>query len=265
MSSPLQQQFDKEEKSPFRFTRVVLGIPTKHASQKAVLIALAIRTNSKTCTCRPSYDRLMKDTGLSRYAISAALKYLRDTLKVLTWKQGHSNQFMKPMANLYLLDYRAMAALKESAESDAESDLESAESDSGVAESDCLVAESDSGVAEYAELTPTAQVTTASSLQLSQDYDVRGAALKSGDLDQRQDQVRVASKSEALSLPSELSEPSLPIRLSKPAYDIPSFVEYDATDRRWVTRRNLGRGTTPAEIAELQRLNRERIKPPSIQ
>lgn len=264
MSSPLQQ-FDKEEKSPFRFTRVVLGIPTKHASQKAVLIALAIRTNGKTCTCRPSYDRLMKDTGLSRYAISAALKYLRDVLKVLTWKQGHSNQFMKPMANLYLLDYRAMAALKESAESDAESDLESAESDSGVAESDCRVAESDSGVAEYAELTPTAQVTTASSTPTYSSLRLRGAALKSGDLDQWQDQVRVASKSEALSLPSELSEPSLPIRLSKPAHTIPDAVWYDPDVRRWVAKRGIDRPLNADEIEAKDRLNADHIRPETIQ
>jgi len=42
------------------------------------------------------------------------------------------------------------------------------------------------------------------------------------------------------------------------------FAEFDAREG-WGARRDIGRPTTPAEYAEIQRLNRGRIKPSSIQ
>jgi hypothetical protein len=42
------------------------------------------------------------------------------------------------------------------------------------------------------------------------------------------------------------------------------FAEYDAREG-WGARRDIGRGLTNGEIAEIQRLNREHVKPPSIQ
>jgi hypothetical protein len=55
-------------------------------------------------TCFPSYERLMLDTGIkSKSTISAALKYLRDTLKIVSWASGHGNQF-KHVHNRYQFD-----------------------------------------------------------------------------------------------------------------------------------------------------------------
>lgn len=49
------------------------------------------------------------------------------------------------------------------------------------------------------------------------------------------------------------------------AYTVPSYAEYDYSERLWGCRRDIGRGLTNAEIAEIRRLNREQIKPQSIQ
>lgn len=251
------QQFDKEETSPFRFTRVVLGIPTAKASQKAVLTALAIRANSKTSDCHPSYDRLMKDTGLSRSVVAAAVVYLRDVLRVVSWKRGHSNQYKK-LANLYRLDYRKMLALAESAESD----LESAESDSVLLSPIGDSAESDSRVAESDSRTPTAHATNTS---VSTNAQVSNWSAQQ-DFFRKQEQEGVcgAPKSVALSPTSELSTLSPASELSRP---IPDYAEYDPSyplGKQWGFRRDSG-NTTPERVVEIQRLNRERIKPQSIQ
>jgi hypothetical protein len=208
----------------------VLGIKTEKPCQKHVLTALAIRTNTKTDTCHPSYERLMSDTGLSRCAVSDALKYLRDKLKVLTWKQGHSNQYTKPMANLYHLDYRAMLAL---AEKSAESDLESAESETGVA--------------EYMGHTPTAKVSDCS---ISTTTKITNADVlpENKDFQDRQEGKCVAPQSVVLSTPLILSK-------------IPDYLVYDHHDRRWYARQGLDRGLSPAEQTEMKRLNSERITP----
>jgi len=47
-------------------------------------------------------------------------------------------------------------------------------------------------------------------------------------------------------------------------YAIPDYAEYDAREG-WGARRDIGRPTTAEEIAEIKRLNREHVKPPSIQ
>jgi Helix-turn-helix domain len=244
---PLQQFIEKEEKSAFRFTRAVLAIQTTTPAQKAVLMALAIRAHHKTGTCHPSYDRLMSDTGLSRSVVAATIKYLRDELKVLDWKQGHSNQYTKPLANLYRLDYRIMAALG----------AESAESDSGSAESDSESAEYDWGVAESATRTPTAQDYNCSITTTAQDSNC-SISPPSKDFDYRQEGMCVARQSKALSPASELSK--VPAHIVHEALD---FAEYDPSYREkpWGARRNLSRELTPIEIAEIQRLNRERVQP----
>ncbi len=45
---------------------------------------------------------------------------------------------------------------------------------------------------------------------------------------------------------------------------VPSFAEYDTAEHEWRARRGLGRGTTPDEVKEIHRLNREHAQP-SIQ
>jgi hypothetical protein len=44
-------------------------------------------------------------------------------------------------------------------------------------------------------------------------------------------------------------------------HDVPDYLEYDMCDRRWIARRNIGRGITPAEHEVMQRMNRERVRP----
>jgi hypothetical protein len=54
---------------------------------------------------------LMRDTSYhSKTIVSDSIKYLRDTLGILSWVQGHSNQF-KNVANGYTLDWQKMANL----------------------------------------------------------------------------------------------------------------------------------------------------------
>ena len=47
-------------------------------------------------------------------------------------------------------------------------------------------------------------------------------------------------------------------------HSIPEYAEYDSREG-WGARRDIGRGLTAAEVEELRRLNRERIKPQVIQ
>ena len=48
-------------------------------------------------------------------------------------------------------------------------------------------------------------------------------------------------------------------------HNIPAYAEYDYRERCWGCRRDIGRGLTNPEIAEIKRLNRENVKPQSIQ
>jgi hypothetical protein len=139
----------------FRFSRAALGIQTKTTAQKLVLLTLAIRTSGKTGTCHPSYESLCHDTGLGRATIASTLRYLRDELHILSWKRGHSNQYTKPLANLYTLDYERMAKLSEES---AEFTSQVAEFSSASAEFTSRSAEFTSARAEFTGGTPTTKL-----------------------------------------------------------------------------------------------------------
>jgi hypothetical protein len=105
-----------KHKSPFRYLRAALDIQTAKHSQRLVLLALAIRMNSTSGTYFARYEHLMLDTGLSRKHLCLSLEYLRDVLKVLTWKKGHSGPHSedgKGRANLYSFNWPVMARLAE--------------------------------------------------------------------------------------------------------------------------------------------------------
>jgi hypothetical protein len=106
----------RKDKSPFRFTRAALDIQTAKRSQRLVLFALAVRMNSKSETYFARYEHLMLDTGLSRKHLCLALEYLRDVLRVLRWKRGHSglhSEDGKGRANSYSFNWPIMARLAE--------------------------------------------------------------------------------------------------------------------------------------------------------
>jgi hypothetical protein len=52
---------------------------------------------------------------------------------------------------------------------------------------------------------------------------------------------------------------------SSRVYDIPEYAEYDASEKQWGARRDLGRGTTSAEVEVLRQLNRAKVQPQTHQ
>jgi hypothetical protein len=123
----------------WKFVKVARYIRTAKPAQHHVLLMLALYADEKGYSY-PSYENLMDDTSYgSKQTISDAITYLRDELKILTWKQGHSNQY-RNIANGYTLILPAMVELltKQRAERRAAEDAELAkvaESTAGVAES----------------------------------------------------------------------------------------------------------------------------------
>jgi hypothetical protein len=84
---------------PWSYVQLARYIRTEKPQQKLILLTLAFYANPKTGYCFPSYEMLMRDTSYhSKTIVSDSIKYLRDTLGILSWVQGHSNQF-KNIAN----------------------------------------------------------------------------------------------------------------------------------------------------------------------
>lgn len=100
-----------DNKSPWRFIKAALNIRCETPAQKLLLILLAGYAN-KDGVCWPSYGTLMQRSGLgSEHTVIAALKYMRDTLRILTWTKGWGNQHGHSKPNIYRFDYAAMNAL----------------------------------------------------------------------------------------------------------------------------------------------------------
>lgn len=96
--------------SAWRWVQLARFIRTKTPAQHHLLLVLALHAN-KAGTCWPSYETLMRRCGFgSKHTVLNALKYLRDELQILDWKQGHANQF-KPCANTYQFRWDEMVAL----------------------------------------------------------------------------------------------------------------------------------------------------------
>jgi hypothetical protein len=126
----------------WKFVKAARYIRTEKPAQHHVLLMLALYADENGYSF-PSYENLMDDTSYgSKQTISDAITYLRDELHILTWKQGHSNQY-KNIANGYTLSLPTMVALLTAqraarrAAEDAETEnlLKSAESTERVAES----------------------------------------------------------------------------------------------------------------------------------
>jgi len=95
----------------WKYVRIASLLRTEKPAQKHILLTLALHADGKTGYCYPSYDELRDDTSYgSKQTISDAITYLRDELKILTWKQGHSNQY-RNIANGYTLILPAMVTL----------------------------------------------------------------------------------------------------------------------------------------------------------
>jgi len=225
-------------KDVFKVLRAVHSVQTKTAAQKAVLVALAVRANFITGSCRPSYDRLAHDTCLSRSVVIEAVRYLRDDLKVVTWKTGHgSNQYTRPKCNVYDVNFRRILQLAESAERTYQARF---------AESDSEGAESDSALAESASRTLTAQDKTA---QVSNCSGKGAGAPEVPFLPQQPDAGKGKPPSEAVSPPAGLSDKT------------PDFAAWDRDSKSWGARRNIGRALTIDEVMQIKWLNHSGVRP----
>jgi Helix-turn-helix domain len=103
----------------WRFVRAARSIHTETTAQKVILMLLASYANGHDGTCYPSYDLLMRDSGIaSRTTVSDALQHLRDTLKILKWKKGWGNAHGRK-SNVYQFDFEAMSRLADESPVDA--------------------------------------------------------------------------------------------------------------------------------------------------
>jgi hypothetical protein len=94
----------------WKYVKVARYIRTKKPAQHHILLMLAFYAD-KNGYSFPSYEDLMDDTSYgSKQTIWDSITYLRDELRILTWKQGHSNQY-KNIANGYTLNLQAMVEL----------------------------------------------------------------------------------------------------------------------------------------------------------
>jgi Helix-turn-helix domain len=231
----------------FKLHRAVREVQTKKPSHKAVLMALLLRADSAGC-CHPSYDRIARDTCLSRSVVAEAIKYLSSDLKVIEWKRGHgSNQCSRPICNIYTLNFKRIAELAESDSRTylarfAESESESAESESSLAESE----------------TRTLRVQVESGQVKKEDRLASPAPLA----------ALPASKpvagngkppSAALSPNPGLTSLSPKSGLSKVC--VPDALQWSPEDRRWIAKREIGRSLTEIEVTQMRWLNTNQVRP----
>ncbi len=102
----------------WRFMRTARTIKTESPTQKLILLVLASHAGADG-SCWPSYKRLMSESGFtSESTITDALHYLRDTLKIVTWRKGCGNLHRKGVSNVYRFDFQAMNKLSGESPSD---------------------------------------------------------------------------------------------------------------------------------------------------
>jgi helix-turn-helix protein len=83
------------------------SIRTDTPEQKLILLLLVSHARMNGA-CWPSYACLLRESSLgSDHTITSALRYLRDTLKLLTWKKGWGNAHKK-VPSVYQLDTDAI-------------------------------------------------------------------------------------------------------------------------------------------------------------
>jgi hypothetical protein len=107
-----------------RTQSLILGtltpIKTESPTQKLILLVLASHAGADG-SCWPSYKRLMSESGFtSKSTITDALQYLRDTLKIVTWRKGWGNLHRKGVSNVYQFDFQAIKKLSDESPSDAD-------------------------------------------------------------------------------------------------------------------------------------------------
>jgi len=104
----------------WRYMRTARTIKTESPTQKLILLVLVSHAGADG-SCWPSYTRLMSESGFtSKSTITDALQYLRDTLKIVTWRKGWGNLHRKGVSNVYQFDFQAMKKLSDESPSDAD-------------------------------------------------------------------------------------------------------------------------------------------------
>lgn len=243
--NPLPLQKFSKKPDTWRFMRAARTIQTETPSQKLILMLLASHINGKDGSCYPSYARLMRESGFtSKQTITDALHYLRDTLKIVTWKKGWGNAFVpNGKSNRYQFDAEIMCKLAD--ESPSDTILESP-SDGDESPFDS----SRKSISQGRKLTPVGTKYQRGSTSYAE-----VPALK-------RDSAQILDSNSRQNAPQANLEESPPDGLSSPAYVIPDFTEYDHGDRKWYARRGIGRPLTADEISQMQRLNEARVRPP---
>ena len=98
--------------------RTARTIKTESPTQKLILMVLVAHAGADG-SCWPSYTRLMSESGFtSKSTITDALQYLRDTLKIVTWRKGWGNLHRKGVSNVYKFDFQAMKKLSDESPSE---------------------------------------------------------------------------------------------------------------------------------------------------
>jgi hypothetical protein len=243
MTNPLQKFVKKPD--TWRFMRAARSIQTETPAQKLILLLLASHIDGRDGSCYPSYKLLMQESGYtSKTTVTDALQYLRDTLKIVTWKKGWGNSHGS-RSNRYLFNEETMRRLAD------ESPLDEDESPLD----DSRKSTSQGG-------NPTGVVPKNQRIRTSY---TEVPALERGSAPFLESKPAAGQKPTKANLeestPNELSSLSTLGELSSPAYNVRDALVYDRCDKQWYARPDIGRALSPDEQAERLHLNANHVRP----
>lgn len=239
--------------SAWRFVKLAFKMRAPEPAFRHVLLTLADFANQKG-ECYPSYQTLMEETGYaSKQTIADALRYWRDK-GVITWEKGWGNSH-KSKPNVYRFNEQAMWRQVSTAMKVQPMDkVENLESPVSADESPVsLSRKSTEGVMKVHSMDSKVPALERPS---SIERPSHGTGGVSTPLQKSLDQQTESPKG------SQNGESTVSGLSSFPGLD---YDEREPVGRRWFAKRGLGRAATPEEMAEMQRRNREHMRPETIQ
>jgi hypothetical protein len=256
-NDPLQQ-FNKKE-SPWRFLKLALKLRAPEPAYGHILITLANHADGNG-VCFPSYKRLMDETGYkSKNTVVCAMKHWK-VAGVLTWRKGWGNSHGRK-SNVYQFHEATMRKLI-----DAQSTRNSDDSDEGTLgpdEGTLLTDEGTLGAKKELPMNSKVSVLEGSQLQKAPALKGRDAPPSDRDTGRQEENAQQAHvEAGSIRVPSYEGPSNGP---SSRGFAIPEYAEYDASEKQWGARRDLGRGTTSAEVEVLRQLNRAKVQPQTRQ
>jgi hypothetical protein len=244
MSAPITLQQFTERYGKFKFLKLALLLRAPEPAFRHVLITLADHADGKTGVAYPGYDRLKFETGYtSDQTIASALQYWKKA-GILSWRKGWGNAHSSK-SNVYQFHDGAIWHMLGT--------------QSGMILETPLSHSRNS--TEPGLETPLSPMKS-QSVEANDSVVKRLSKSKGGstlEIDSPEPQKTGTAHAEEISM-SGVSYES-PVSGLSSTYVIPSFTEFDRADKKWYARRDIGRGLTADEVAEMQRLNTDHVRP----